>query len=597
MAKKKKAKIKSYRWLKILLAIFFVLVVLVFTYAYFYRVVYAQKFYPGFRLGAHNLAGKNYLEVLNLINAYTEKADKDGLIYSYGQEKVAVLPLVSATGESDLTFEIFKFDEEGTLNEAYDYGRSGNLTQNILKHVSALISGVKVHLKYELNERELAQILEANFARFEKPAEDAHLKIKTADEYEILPEKAGQVFDYENLVKQTKNNLKNLKQENINLVLVTDYPQVKQEEIKNSLSSVTATLSLVPLTLTYEDKKWEIGFDNLKKFLDFKFKNGEVVLGFNAEFENYLREEIGQVIDRPVKEGKFEIKEGKVSEFQASQPGLSIDMEKTVAAMEKEVIGKGNKTVGLAVKEVQPTVTTESINDLGVKELVGRGESNFKGSPKNRRHNIAVGAATLHGLLVKPGEEFSLVKALGVIEASTGYLPELVIKGNKTIPEYGGGLCQIGTTAFRLALYTGLPILERKPHSYRVSYYEPAGLDATIYDPKPDLRFVNNTGHYLLWQTKISGDNLIFEFYGTADGRKVDITKPILSNYVRPGPTKIVETTDLKPGEKKCTEKAHIGADAVFYRTITDAAGMQTKETWSSHYKPWQEVCLVGKAQ
>ncbi|MFA5069665.1 MAG: VanW family protein [Patescibacteria group bacterium] len=575
---------------------FFVLAVLVFTYAYFYHIVYAQKFYPGFKIGENDLAGKNYLEGLNLINAYTREVNEKGLIFKYGTEEVAVLPAVSAE-DSDLTFEIFKFDEEGTANEAYDYGRKGIWYQNILAHFNALVSGVKVRLRYELNEAELEKILRDNFAQFEQPALDAHLKVLAFGQYEITPEKEGTVLDFSSSIRQARAQMEGIKNDPINIALVTDYPQIKQSETGPAYNQITPLLSLAPLILAYGDKKWEISRENLQKFIDFKYEDQKVVLGLNAEFANYLTEKIAKEIERPVKEGKFEIKEGKVTEFQESEPGLTVDVEKTIADMENAIFDNNETTAALAVKEAPPVVTTESINELGIKELIGRGESNFKGSPKNRRHNIAVGAATLHGLLVKPGEEFSLVKALGKIEASTGYLQELVIKGNKTIPEYGGGLCQIGTTAFRLALNTGLPILERKPHSYRVSYYEPAGMDATIYDPKPDLRFTNNTGHYLLWQTRIEGDNLIFEFYGTPDGRKVEITKPVLSNFVSPGPTKIVETTNLAPGQRKCTEKAHTGASAVFYRTITAVSGEQIKETWSSVYKPWQEVCLVGKAE
>jgi len=140
---------------------------------------------------------------------------------------------------------------------------------------------------------------------------------------------------------------------------------------------------------------------------------------------------------------------------------------------------------------------------------------------------------------------------LGKINKEEGFLPELVIKGNRTIPEYGGGLCQIGTTMFRLALNTGLPITERRPHSYRVSYYEPAGTDATIYNPWPDLKIINDTNHHLLLQTEIKGNELIFKIYGTLDGRIVETTKPELSNITPPGPIQYVETTELLPGEKK----------------------------------------------
>lgn len=189
-----------------------------------------------------------------------------------------------------------------------------------------------------------------------------------------------------------------------------------------------------------------------------------------------------------------------------------------------------------------------------------------------------------------------MIKALGEIDGPAGYLPELVIKGDKTVPEYGGGLCQIGTTLFRAVVDSGLPVTARRNHSYRVSYYEPAGTDATIYDPQPDFKFMNDTGNAILLQTKITGDKAVFTFWGKRDGRKVSYTKPTIYNIVKPQPTKIIETTDLKPGEKKCTEKAHNGADAYFDYQVIYPSGEEKKVRFNSHYVPWREVCLVGVA-
>jgi vancomycin resistance protein YoaR len=160
--------------------------------------------------------------------------------------------------------------------------------------------------------------------------------------------------------------------------------------------------------------------------------------------------------------------------------------------------------------------------------------------------------------------------------------------------EFGGGLCQIGTTAFRAALAVGVPITERRNHSYRVVYYEPAGTDATIYDPAPDFKFRNDYATPLLFQTRIDGDDLYFELWGAKDGRVATQTTPVISNVVVPAPTKIVETLDLKPGEKKCTEKAHNGADAKFTYNVTYPSGQTVTQDFKSHYVPWQAVCLLG---
>ncbi len=255
------------------------------------------------------------------------------------------------------------------------------------------------------------------------------------------------------------------------------------------------------------------------------------------------------------------------------------------------------KQVNLKVDEVEPISLSKDADNLGIKELIAEGSSNFAGSPKNRRHNIKVGAEKLNGILIKKDQEFSLIQTLGEINKETGFLTELVIKGDRTIPEYGGGLCQIATTMFRLAINAGLPITERRQHSYRVPYYEPAGMDATIYYPWPDFRFINDTNQYILLQTEILGDELIFRFYGTSDGRQVKTTEPEIFDIVKPGPIKYIETTELLPGEKKKIESAHAGAKAEFKNIITFSNGIIREDTWKSSYRPWAEVWLVGKEE
>jgi vancomycin resistance protein YoaR len=248
------------------------------------------------------------------------------------------------------------------------------------------------------------------------------------------------------------------------------------------------------------------------------------------------------------------------------------------------------------VSSTSPQTTLIGANEFGINELIGTGESDFSGSPANRRHNIANGAAAINGLLIAPGEEFSTIGALGAIDAASGYLAELVIKEGRTIPEYGGGLCQVGTTIFRTVINSGLPVTERRQHSYRVSYYEPAGTDATIYQPHPDMRFLNDTSGYLLWQTRVEGDKLFFELWGTGDGRVVEVSEPTIYNITYPGEIREIETTELAPGERKKVESAHNGADAYFTRVITytDPDREVVEEKFESHYTAWRESWLVG---
>ncbi|TFG35234.1 MAG: hypothetical protein E4H47_01900, partial [Parcubacteria group bacterium] len=297
------------------------------------------------------------------------------------------MPTVSATEGSDIAYEIVKFDEKTTLDRAYDYGRNENIWQNFIKHMNALFSGLRVNVAYELDEEELSGTLRENFSKNETPARNAALEIGAAGEINIIPEEEGSVFDYDAILIRTKAQINNLNNGAIKIALEKDCPEVKKEDTGEAILRIGEIVALSPLTLIHEEQKWEINGENVKKFLDFKYNGKKVELAFGEKLKKYLSEEAATKIDREVKEGKFEMNEGKVKEFQDSENGLSLDIEKSTAKIEKEVMEKNNREVSLIVKEVIPSVTTESINDLGVREIVGRGESDFSGSPRNRRHN------------------------------------------------------------------------------------------------------------------------------------------------------------------------------------------------------------------
>jgi vancomycin resistance protein YoaR len=203
-------------------------------------------------------------------------------------------------------------------------------------------------------------------------------------------------------------------------------------------------------------------------------------------------------------------------------------------------------------------------------------------------HNIKTGVKYISGAIVKPNEEFSTIARLGTIDQSSGYLPELVIKENSTVPEFGGGLCQVSTTLFRAAMNAGLDITERQNHSYRVSYYEPpVGMDATIYYPKPDFKFKNTTNNYILINGYVEGTKVSFDIYGTKDGRTVSVSDPEVYDITPPPDPIYTDDPTLEPGEVKQTDSAHPGAKAIFYYTVKKGDQIINKQTFKSAYVPW----------
>ncbi|MDP2736185.1 MAG: VanW family protein [bacterium] len=588
------------QWLLMLAIIFFILLVITLAGLFIFDKIYQDKVYPNVFIGALNLSGQTVEQAKKLINTEINKISQTGVIFSYKETRATITPVI-ASADGDLAIQIINFNADQAAQAALNYGRHDNWFINLEKKISLLINKKQLFLKTSINQSQAKKILENTFANTFQPAEDAKLAVEKksttgAYEFTVLNEKLGKTIDYQEAIGQMLNNLSDLDNQEIKLSTTTEYPKILAKDSLNIESKAKDILAAAPLALIYGDNKWAIEQDRLADLLALKINDSaidKIIVGLDEiKTKAYLEEQIASKIDQKPIEAKFEINNGKVSEFQNGQDGLALNLEATLTKMENEITT--SSPIELVV-EIQPAIVNAgNINNFGIKEIIGVGTSNFAGSPANRRHNIKIGAAAVNGTLIKPGEEFSLLKTLGEITGSTGYLPELVIKEGKTIPEYGGGLCQIGTTVFRSTVASGLPVTMRRNHSYRVAYYEPAGTDATIYNPWPDFRFINDTPSYILIQQKISGDIISFEFWGTKDGRQIENTKSTIYNIVKPEPTKIIETTDLKPGEKKCTERAHNGADAYFDYKVTYADGEVKEKRFSSHYVPWQEVCFLG---
>lgn len=590
-------------------AIFVLLAIFLLSYLYYINT-YQDRLLAKSYLGNHDISHMTRPELEQLIENEVAKIRSEGLQFSYNEE-VKTLPLSLQTDNPDLPSldlkyaESFDFHKKDNLNLIFD--KKNRTFLNFL--VTKLNKSYRniFSIKFSYSPEILTEWLNENFVEANIEPENAYLSL---DNNNLInnPEKIGKEIDQNVLKNDLISRLSNLNNERIVIKTKSKYPLITQAELENLKDLAKKIIEKGDLELFFSEE-----IKKRKEKLNFSVKPKDYIswlvgtsLGGNLEIEfdknkisNYLKENIASSVDQEVILPRFDVKDARVLSWQVGKNGREIDLEKST---ENIIAALNSDTFVAEILAQEINVANFDIeNDFKIKELIGTGQSNFAGSPYNRRHNIKVGADAVHGLLIKPGEEFSLVENLGEIDAANGYLPELVIKGDKTIPEYGGGLCQVATTIFRSALGSGLPITARRNHSYRVSYYEPAGMDASVYDPWPDIKFLNDTGNYVLIQSRIEGDILYFDFWGTDDGRTATTTKPVIYNIVPPPPTKIIETDKLKPGQKKCTESPHSGADAYFDYIVTYPEGATStprqEVRFNSHYVPWQEVCLVGKEE
>lgn len=373
------------------------------------------------------------------------------------------------------------------------------------------------------------------FGSYLHPPRNASLRLMSARRLDLIPGQPGEVIDDQALVAALAQP--SALTHPIALSVATAPPRVTDTEVA-SAQATAQRLMQDGLTLTFADRTFSLTPVQLRPMLEFVEQvdprgPDNFILGVRLDPEKLRRQlqGVAQQIDQDPIDAKFEINQNegevpRVSEFAPPRRGLTLDIE-TTAQRIGETMTRGATTTLLTVDVTEPSIGQQAdLEKLGIAALVARGETDFAGSPRNRIHNISVGARRYHGLLIAPGEEFSFNQYLGPVTAAAGFKPELVIKEHATVPEYGGGLCQVSTTAFRAAVYAGLPVAERRNHAYAVRYYGTPGFDATIYPGYTDLRFENNTPGHILIQTRLEGTKLIFEFWGTPDGRVVEVDGP-----------------------------------------------------------------------
>ena len=558
-----------------------------------YGRMYDGKIFPGVRVVGVALDGKTTVEAQRLIEDAISRSLSNGLRFTYAGTQVHLDPVIGAD-TPDTAHDLVGYDVQAAVQTAYGVGRDGSWISDVLDQWRLRAAPIQVPISVTIDQKNIEDAVREALRGSVALGQDARFVVRpssTPAVIDIQPEQKGATLVMDDIFRVLHQQALNLSFSPIPLRDTQVPPSVTAADLA-PLQAEAEQGARVGLQLTYDTKTVAVPTETVVRWFVASQVDGVSHIKLDP---NRFATDISTVmpgIEQEAKNGTLVLKDDKIESFTAGTDGIAIDASSTMQAITAS--WPASSTFPLIVQKVESKLAGVDPERLGIKELLGVGKSNFSGSPVNRRKNIAHGIAMVNGTMIQPGETFSMIKTLGAIDGEHKWLPELVIKGNETKPEFGGGLCQIGTTAFRGALASGLPIVERQNHSYRVRYYEPAGTDATIYDPKPDFRFLNDTAAPILINAYSKGDEVVFEFWGTRDGRTVVQTKPRIFNIVAPPPTKTVETLDLKPGVKKCTETAHAGADAEFSYTVTYPNGEVKSEMFKSHYRPWQAVCLVG---
>lgn len=571
-----------------------------------FKIFFNERLYPGVFVSGVFVSGLTKSEAENKLNVeFLKRAQKD-FKFEYSGASYTIIPKQS-----------LEVNSKEAIARAFEYGRSKAYFEPI---------NLKADIKFKegLNSQIAKIAKEVN-----SPAIDAQIKL-IDNKLNVTPSQEGKVLDEEKLLNIIEESINSVESVNKNIQTQRDlpikkvYPNLSYEsalKIKESLDKI----KLEPLILEYEGERWIIDLASATELIDLSKSKPSLISGnlfgedfniasvkignkeysdskfiLNEEKLNEFLASIAKEIDRPTVEPLFAFDpsisgQTRVTEFKAPINGKKLKIKEASILISQAILEGNTNEIELPVQTLEPK--NKLTNDLGIKELIGRGISNFAGSIPNRIYNIELASSKLNGILIKPDEVFSFNNTVGDISSNSGYKQAYVIKSGRTVLDDGGGVCQVSTTLFRSVLNSGLPVLERTAHAYRVGYYEqgfPPGLDATIFSPNVDFKFKNDTGAHILIQAYTGGNSLYIDFYGTSDGRIVNLSRSVITNQTPPPPELRQDDPTLPKGTVKQVDFAAWGANVVFSRTVTRGNETLIQESFRSNYRPWQAIYLVG---
>ncbi|MCC6906119.1 MAG: VanW family protein, partial [Anaerolineae bacterium] len=455
------------------------------------------------------------------------------------------------------------------------------------------------------SERLLRQII----TQIEQPARDASLQISGLSAV-TTPGQIGRQVDVPATLAALGEQVVTLKSGEVSIVVVEHEPAiVNADAAAQTINTILATQMEVYIAEPQagDPGPWYASQEALAQMIiieqtspDENGKAEYTVRLSEAQLQAFL-DPLKAELARTPSDARFHFDDaaGQLVAIVPSADGRDLNIGASIQAI-NQVAVSGQHSAALVFDLLEPafkdTVTGE---ELGIVQMVSSATTYFAGSGEARRNNIRTAASRFDGIIIRPGEEFSFNHYLGDVSEDTGFDEALVIFNGRTIPGVGGGVCQVSTTAFQAAFYAGFPIVERYPHGYRVGYYEVgegAGMDATVYSPVVDMKFVNDTPYHLLVETEMSDSQsqLTFRFYSTSDGRTVQKDGPYITNRVPHGPAVYEENPELTPGQVKKVDYAVDGADVTIYRIVYRAGEVLHQDTFFSQYIPWQDVYQVA---
>jgi vancomycin resistance protein YoaR len=558
---------------------------------------YAGRIYPGVSVQGVNVADMELEEAETALRKRFERFMQAPVRFRYNGRNWE--PTAEELG--------LRINLEAHAAEALRVGRGNGLIQDVQQIATIWQQGLDLPLRVSVDAGQVRTFLLENAGQLEQPAREASLMVDTTEGQAEYTESAeGRMLLLDETIADVLASLETLEPQEVAIRTSTLTPGLTSDDIAEARRTVEAMLQ-DPMELLFKEHTFEISRTDIADMIVISRVESGRRPTLNAQLDqrklNRLMTRIADKIGRDSIEPRVSWNGGNLQIVREGRSAYRLDIERAVDRFNTAVLDS-NRTLDLLLDELafeeQPRVTPENLHTLGIQELVGTGMSDFSGSAAYRITNIRVGTALMEGILIPPDGEFSFNENVGAIDESQGFVDGYAIVGNRTQKEPGGGICQVSTTLFRAAFYAGLPFTEWHPHRFRISWYEKydtIGMDSTIFTGGgPDLRFVNDTGNWILIEGIADEANatVVFNLYGTkVPGRTVERSEPRITNETPPPAEAVyIDDPEQPQGTFAQTDVARGGLDIEIVRTVYQDGQVVRSTPFITRFQPWPNIFL-----
>ncbi len=560
---------------------------------------YQGKIYPNVTVQGLNVGELTQQEAEAALRARYGTFLKHPATLTYGEQ----------TWQPGLADVGMSFDFKGAIDSAYRAGRGNGLIENLQEVYAIWENGLDLPVHVTFDQNQLRAYVAGVSADLNHAPIDAQLHLDGTT-VSTQPAQTGRQVLVDQTVGELAEPLSAFTPQTVVLKTRELAPRLDDAAVADARTRIEAMLQ-GPLTLEIEKKQYVWTPEEIALMLDIgrvpqNSTNDTIAVALNSYQVGRRMRQIADETGRGSVNPRVDWNNGDLRILKPGKPGLRLDETQASAAIGVAVTG-ANRVLALPVREVDPQVTEANLRTLGIDELVSVGRSDFTGSADYRINNIGVGMGILNGILIGPGEEFSFNNNIGSIDAHNGFVEGYAIIQDRTQLEFGGGICQDSTTLFRAAFWAGLPITERWGHSFYISWYDKyglgsngngPGLDATIFTGGPDLKFMNDTGNWLLMQSTSNPHSGVAEisFYGTKPNRTVTLEQSISKRIPAPPNPKFVTDPKQPFGTSRQSDHARGGMTINVYRTITDNGVRKQPELFQTTFRAWPNIYVFNPA-